>query len=500
MAGIASEIVLQVSSPVRTQGSPARGGGENQFEPTFRRACDADAAAIQPRESEPSGTTGSQREDQKPRTTDAGGHGNDHASAEAGQGAQGENETTESDTNGESADKEERKREEDDTDAATAADASPGKRDSTSPHKLRKVVDYAVSEAGEAECANGEKGDKAAATQKSAKQPLEATEQPVAGAGDGTVDADKSAEPATEGLAGKPAARRLDKRTNAAATGGVEESKPGVTAESGKLAENAGDGDSPARKESAAKSSKSDGAIADALKGEDKAHRGSADQSSGRSQTAEASVAVAAVAPIDASSGVEPTEGKVKPERAIDAVASAVGSRGGASLDRLAGRSRGPSATGSEGDNRPTIDRSRFLQRVEGAFRAAQQRDGRVQVRLSPSELGSLRIELTMHNGALTARVEAETSHARTALLDNLPALRERLAQQDIRIEKFDVDVGRGGGGWSGGASDRSADQPSNRETSRSSSTPKPRSSEIRVERSHSDRTIISTSGLDVRV
>ena len=103
------------------------------------------------------------------------------------------------------------------------------------------------------------------------------------------------------------------------------------------------------------------------------------------------------------------------------------------------------------------VDRDRFVGRVEGAIRTAQQRDGRVQVRLSPPELGSLRIELTIEQGVLSARLEAETSAARKVLLDNLPALRERLAQQDVRVDRFDVDVRREGGGSGGGPQDRPA-------------------------------------------
>ena len=41
----------------------------------------------------------------------------------------------------------------------------------------------------------------------------------------------------------------------------------------------------------------------------------------------------------------------------------------------------------------------------------------------------------------MTARIEAESSAARSLLLDNLPALRERLADQNIRLEQFDVDL-----------------------------------------------------------
>ena len=136
--------------------------------------------------------------------------------------------------------------------------------------------------------------------------------------------------------------------------------------------------------------------------------------------------------------------------------------RSAAALARLAADRSTHTAT----TNGEEIDRARFVGRVEGAIRTAQQRDGRVQVRLSPPELGALRIELTMQHGVLSARLEAETPAARNLLLDNLPALRERLAQQDVRIDRFDVDVRRDGGGSAGsgqqqnGAQDRQAQDP----------------------------------------
>ncbi len=95
----------------------------------------------------------------------------------------------------------------------------------------------------------------------------------------------------------------------------------------------------------------------------------------------------------------------------------------------------------SEPEGTSTVDRARFVRRVGGAIQSAQSRDGKIQLQLRPSELGSLRIEITVKEGVVTARLEAETLAARTILLDNLPALRERLAEQEIRIEKFDVDV-----------------------------------------------------------
>ena len=92
----------------------------------------------------------------------------------------------------------------------------------------------------------------------------------------------------------------------------------------------------------------------------------------------------------------------------------------------------------------------RFVQRVEQAFQDLDGQGGSVRLRLSPPELGSLHIEINVAKGEMTARVEAETPAARNILLDNLPALRERLAQHDIKVQSFDVDLmDRSGGGMS---------------------------------------------------
>jgi len=87
------------------------------------------------------------------------------------------------------------------------------------------------------------------------------------------------------------------------------------------------------------------------------------------------------------------------------------------------------------------VDRVRFVQRVARAFEAVGARDGSIRLRLHPPELGSLRLEVTIRNGTMIARMEVEDSTARSMLLDNLPALRNRLAQQDIKVGRFDVDL-----------------------------------------------------------
>ena len=103
------------------------------------------------------------------------------------------------------------------------------------------------------------------------------------------------------------------------------------------------------------------------------------------------------------------------------------------------------------------LNNVRFVQRVERAFAAMGDRGGTVRLKLSPPELGSVRMEITIHKGQMKARLEAETKEAKNLLLENLPALRERLAQQNIKIQKFDVDLRDPS---SGGMFQQTANQP----------------------------------------
>jgi len=99
-------------------------------------------------------------------------------------------------------------------------------------------------------------------------------------------------------------------------------------------------------------------------------------------------------------------------------------------------------ATGHSGNSAPDqVDRVRFVQRVARAFEAIGDRGGSIRLRLHPPELGSLRLHATIRNGLMTVRLETETETARSILLDNLPALRDRLATQEIKIQQFDVDL-----------------------------------------------------------
>jgi flagellar hook-length control protein FliK len=106
----------------------------------------------------------------------------------------------------------------------------------------------------------------------------------------------------------------------------------------------------------------------------------------------------------------------------------------------------GPRQAG-DGPDTPTVDPARFISRVARAIETAQDRGGPLNLRLSPPELGSMRIQLDVKQGVMTAKVETDTAVARQALLDNLPTLRDRLAEHNVRIDRFDVDVRRDGTG-----------------------------------------------------
>ena len=102
-------------------------------------------------------------------------------------------------------------------------------------------------------------------------------------------------------------------------------------------------------------------------------------------------------------------------------------------------------STGANQDSAvDTADRARFVERVARAFQSTGGNQT-VRMRLHPEELGSLRLQVTMRGDGMHARIEAESAEARNILMDQLPALRERLAQQEIRLVRLDIDYSPGG-------------------------------------------------------
>lgn len=88
-------------------------------------------------------------------------------------------------------------------------------------------------------------------------------------------------------------------------------------------------------------------------------------------------------------------------------------------------------------------ERVRLVQRVARSFSRLGPDGGQVTLKLHPPQLGVLNVSIKIDGQTLTARMQTETSAARDAIVENLPLLRERLNEQGIEIEKFQVEVGQ---------------------------------------------------------
>ena len=172
------------------------------------------------------------------------------------------------------------------------------------------------------------------------------------------------------------------------------------------------------------------------------------DQGVSVAKAAAAAIANNVAADVTDASSMNGDRAKESSEKTVKAVSAKADPPLG-SLDRL-NRAASELANGTrsaENNDTPRVDPARFVGRVAKAFQTAHERGGPLQLRLSPPELGALRIQLTVKDGVMSAALETDNAGAKRVLLDNLPALRDRLAEQNIRIEKFDVDVRQEGNG-----------------------------------------------------
>lgn len=83
----------------------------------------------------------------------------------------------------------------------------------------------------------------------------------------------------------------------------------------------------------------------------------------------------------------------------------------------------------------------RLIQRVARGFERIGDQGGNIRLRLHPPELGSLAMTVRVEGKTLSAEIVTETVQARQALVDNLPQLKQQLADNGLTIEKFDVRV-----------------------------------------------------------
>ncbi|MEZ6133629.1 MAG: flagellar hook-length control protein FliK [Pirellulaceae bacterium] len=101
-------------------------------------------------------------------------------------------------------------------------------------------------------------------------------------------------------------------------------------------------------------------------------------------------------------------------------------------------------------------ERVRLVQRVARSFARLGPDGGQINLRLHPPQLGSLNVQVRMEGRSMTAVLTTESTAAREAILESLPVLRGRLAEQGFEISQFQVDVAANGSDASqGGNSDQ---------------------------------------------
>lgn len=121
-------------------------------------------------------------------------------------------------------------------------------------------------------------------------------------------------------------------------------------------------------------------------------------------------------------------------------------------------------------------EKVRLAQRVARSFSRVGPTGGSVQLKLHPPELGSLAVNIKIEGKSMSAKLTTESQAAREVIMESLPQLRTRLAEQGYDVVQFTVDVasesattdnqsstgqsagqsGAGQGGQSGGSSESS--------------------------------------------
>jgi flagellar hook-length control protein FliK len=112
-------------------------------------------------------------------------------------------------------------------------------------------------------------------------------------------------------------------------------------------------------------------------------------------------------------------------------------------------------AGGQPAGNNPGINSAQIIEQVAYALQVSHAGGQEMQIQLSPPDLGSLQINVSVHEGVLSARIEAQSPTTQQVLVDNLSQLKNSLTQQGVAFDRIDV---RLAGSQTGSSSSGSAD------------------------------------------
>ena len=121
-------------------------------------------------------------------------------------------------------------------------------------------------------------------------------------------------------------------------------------------------------------------------------------------------------------------------------------------------QARGEVARSNSGTQISAYQEGKLVQRVLRGIEQLANGGGQVRLRLHPPELGALQMSLRMEGGQVFAKLEVENTTARDALLNNVQTLKDRMADQGMKVASFEVSVSTDSAGSGMGSSGSQAD------------------------------------------
>ncbi|HLJ11074.1 MAG TPA: flagellar hook-length control protein FliK [Planctomycetaceae bacterium] len=110
-----------------------------------------------------------------------------------------------------------------------------------------------------------------------------------------------------------------------------------------------------------------------------------------------------------------------------------------------------PGYGGAQQASSEQLNAAQVIAQVAYALQVTHQSGQQMQLLLNPPDLGSLQVNVTMHDGVLSARLETQTPATQQILVDNLSQLKDSLNQQGVAFDRIDVRLAgssSGTGGW----------------------------------------------------
>jgi len=115
-------------------------------------------------------------------------------------------------------------------------------------------------------------------------------------------------------------------------------------------------------------------------------------------------------------------------------------------------------ARSNSGTQITAYQEGKLVQRVMRGIEQLANGGGQVRLRLHPPELGALQMSLRMEGGQVFAKLEVENTTARDALLNNVQTLKDRMADQGMKVASFEVTVSTDSAGSGLGSSGSQSD------------------------------------------